>query len=119
MARWSKPLSLTNHRSGSSSSTGSSIVRRARAQRKSALLMNDDPDPRVKDAARRRLLDITQFLDADRPPERLELAEAFLSLGIMRPLHTGGDELCFDVMDGQGVTKLDSVVLWRAMARRV
>ena len=37
----------------------------------------------------------------------------------MRPLHTGGDELRFDIVDGQGVTQLDSVVLWRAMARRV
>ena len=37
----------------------------------------------------------------------------------MRPLHTGGGELRFDVMDGQGMTKLDAVVLRRAMARRV
>src|ERR1700704_4765954 len=35
----------------------------------------------------------------------------------MRPLHTRGDELRFDVMDGQGMTQLATVVLRRAMAR--
>ena len=59
-------------------------LRRARAQRLSAMLMNLDPDQ--KQAARERLLEITQnqSLDVDNPVEREELAETFLSLGIIQ-----------------------------------
>jgi tetratricopeptide (TPR) repeat protein len=61
-------------------------LRRARAQRLSAMLMNLDPDPDKRKAARERLLDITQSqsLDVDNPAEREELAETFLSLGIIQ-----------------------------------
>src|SRR5437773_379378 len=37
----------------------------------------------------------------------------------MRPLNPGGDELRFDIVDGEGVTELASVVVRRATARYV
>ena len=65
-------------------------VRRARAQRQSAVLMNDHPDQHMKDAARRRLLEITEYLDEERPAERLELAEFILVVGTR--FKFGGEE---------------------------
>ena len=50
------------------------------------MLMNLNPDPNERKAARERLLEITQFqsLDVDNPAEREELAETLLSLGIIQ-----------------------------------